>query len=343
MGPCKDELFRAIFSGATFFLFFTTAYEVGRSASIKDWLSLESAAVWVLLIGFASIILELLIPQLFPGTAGYRSLGKFSGMFNEPSYLAMAMAPSLILLMLSNTKKNMQIGIVSLVILYAFSRSSTLIGILMVQIIYKSIFFWPWPIIFKAILATMVVLIAFMMIDYENLIVPFLERLTGVFMGIDSSDVSSLVYSAGIQDSVSNFLQTYGVGTGFNTMGCDPLPSNPVRDLMMSRMEGMELLNTRDGSFLLSKIVSEFGILGVVLFGIFCVRFRRFEALISRMTTPEKIIAGKVLSSLLLSFIAIAIVRSTGYFNGSVFLGILALGGTFGPRFREAKIVQNGN
>ena len=82
----------------------------------------------------------------------------------------------------------------------------------------------------------------------------FSDRLKGVLELNDSSNLSSLIYMQGWVDAFSNLTRTYGLGLGFNMMGCPPLNSNWIRDIILNSY-GENYFNLTDGSFIFSKII----------------------------------------------------------------------------------------
>lgn len=91
------------------------------------------------------------------------------------------------------------------------------------------------------------------------------ERITGVFeliqLGIyEGRNLSVLVFLNGYSTAWENFISTSGVGLGINNMGCngDPgLYTDAIVNLIYTP------INSNDGSFVSSKLVSEYGIFGI--------------------------------------------------------------------------------
>jgi cell division protein FtsW (lipid II flippase) len=132
------------------------------------------------------------------------------------------------------------------------------------------------------------------------------------------SNLSSLVYANGWQQLTSYFFSTYGVGLGVNAMGCSPLANTTITEWLQILDLGGQ--NSNDGSFLLSKIGSEFGFVGLSFF--LYVTFFSIKKLlhVSRQSTSLEIISIGWLMVVTLG----GFVRSAGYFSGPVVLGILA-------------------
>ena len=94
----------------------------------------------------------------------------------------------------------------------------------------------------------------------------FGSRLVGVlFERSETNNISSLVYMQGWDDAITNIIRTNGIGLGFNMMGCDPLPLVGYRDTLINLDPELVGLNAQDGSFLVSKFISEFGVIGILI------------------------------------------------------------------------------
>jgi hypothetical protein len=140
-----------------------------------------------------------------------------------------------------------------------------------------------------------------------------INRLKGIFDPSENSHLSSLVYLQGWVDLYNNILNTYGLGLGFNGMGSLLFEENYPREVILSRF-GLNL-NSEDGSFLFSKIISEFGLFGLVFYLIIIYK------LILYINKNQYI----VINTLIFSFLIISFIRSSGYFNGTLLLIIPAL------------------
>jgi hypothetical protein len=149
------------------------------------------------------------------------------------------------------------------------------------------------------------------------LITPTIERITGVMNASEEDNISSLVYVNGWQLLMANMESSGGVGIGFNAMGCEPRPITFATTLL-DRFE-MGHLNVFDGSFLVSKIGSELGVPGLLVWLIF--PWLTVRLAIQRFSLRPD---AQWLCYGWLAIISIgALVRSTGYFTGTVTLGLL--------------------
>lgn len=190
-----------------------------------------------------------------------------SGSYFEPSHLAIYILPIL------------AIGIV----LYGFMSSYVLLMLSILLAPSTTLFIGTTfliPIILSSLnlssskkylillLILLVSFIGFNLIDMSMIE----ERISGVISGVYSGDridssynLSSLVWLNGWSQAWNTFTQTMGLGLGFNQMGCNNFDeigsyTTTIKDIT----EGINL-NFQDGSILAAKVISEFGIFGMIL------------------------------------------------------------------------------
>lgn len=324
-GTCDDKLKKFIFTAPVLLVLILLGSEIGRRATQRDWLMLRNTAMLVILVAFVGFCFEALLPRFFPLQAVYRSAGKLSGWFHEPSHVAFSLFPSILILLTSGHKRFYGIGVSAIVGLLAFSRSSTLIGLVALWILYR-IFVQRklGRVIYVGLLFVGVIGFAAIK-NYDQLVAPTLERIGGVLAVSETKNISSLVYVQGWQDAWANLRRTNGMGLGFNMMGCHPLPDDSARSILSKTSHGE--LNADDGSFVFSKIVSEAGIVGILFFAVIIWWWLRLEKYIRKcqIIDVQRTIANQ--SALMFSFIATSLVRSSGYFDGGLLLLTVGIAG----------------
>jgi hypothetical protein len=111
--------------------------EIGWRATASEWLHLEILAKSILLIAFLGFLFEAFLPELFPNQDAYRLGWKFSGFFLEPSHVAISLFPSVAILLVSKSPLFKRFGTFALVGLVLFSRSSSLIVLIFLWLIYQ--------------------------------------------------------------------------------------------------------------------------------------------------------------------------------------------------------------
>ncbi len=158
-------------------------------------------------------------------------------------------------------------------------------------------------------------------------------RVEGVLLFIDNLDkikvitfkeletyLSGLIWINGWVMAYDNLIYSNFLGLGFNNMGINTnvglsFPSHPGYNY--------DILNAEDGSFLASKLISEFGVIGILI--ILVLSYICFRNIIRFSKTKNEhtsnfIISLKFISSILL--LSYLFVRGIGYFNLSFLLNL---------------------
>jgi len=184
------------------------------------------------------------------------------GIYLEPSHLAISAVPLVVHLFFSSAKHGRLQALLILSFLFLFSYSSTILFLLVaifLPIMLGSVIKNPFS------LRTISVVIIFFSILLLVVTQPKFEETLVRFNDVsdlsDSSNLSSLVYANGWQLLQKNIVNTAGLGLGFNAMGCIPRPDTEVTRWLAAL--NLEDQNYNDGSFMLSKVGSEFGYFGV--------------------------------------------------------------------------------
>jgi len=321
-GPCTNGLLKSILTLPLLAFLLFVGFETGVRASTADWLNLHKWALWVLAVGFSSILLEALLPSLFSYKAEYQAAGRLSGIFREPSFVAFSLIPCVLVLLMNEKAKMRRLGILALVSLVLISRSSSMIVLGAISTLY-------WVVIqrktgklllYGLILGVLIGIAS--VVNYEKLLGPTMERITGLSPTDTNSNLSSYVYLQGWQDAGANLARTHWLGLGVNMMGCDPLPDVPVRTILTGYNLGDE--NAQDGSFLFAKIVSETGIVGVIFYIAIIWFWIKSEKFVLKLgNNPERRVAA-IQSALMFYFVMVSFERGPGYFSCQLALFIVA-------------------
>jgi len=323
-GPCSDLLLKSVLTIPILAFLVLMASQLGRTAGGMDWLSLQKTAQWCLLVAFLAFIVEMLVPAWFPLQAGYRSEGKFSGLFGEPSGVAINLFPCIAVLLAAERKGTRQMGVLALLGLLVFSRSSTLIALILAWVVYRLLVqkkFRQAALLASGIVLVMVIGAA---IDYDRFIMPTVERVVGVAAPSETENISSLVYVQGWQDAWFNLQRSHGLGLGLNMMGCGTLPDVWARSLLA--LGGIEL-NSEDGSFLFAKIVSEAGVSGIMFYLLAIWWWIQQERKVRRLGQNAIRFALETQLALIFCFIVSSFIRGSGYFEGGLLLWVAAASG----------------
>ena len=154
-----------------------------------------------------------------------------------------------------------------------------------------------------------------------------------------SRNLSVLVYIQGWEFLWRSLILSHGWGLGFQQLGIVPLHLGITR-LIRSYANGVTL-NTMGGSFVFSKLGSEFGVFGVFLavcFGILCIKS------IMRLRSMTSLKHSTFARCIIISFGIDMFIRGTGYFYGAplLFIGAaLSLSSGFGLGHRQ--VAQSGS
>jgi hypothetical protein len=136
----------------------------------------------------------------------------------------------------------------------------------------------------------------------------------------NSSNISTLVYVEGWEMLADSLTRTNGWGLGFEQLGLKGTgvtAAETIRDLT-----GGTDLNLKDGGFVMAKVGSEFGALGLLLVAGYCVlAARSVQALKARRGSLNLTLARSVV----IAYSVDIFVRGVGYFAHSTLLFIGAL------------------
>lgn len=291
------------------------ASELGVRSKPKDWLGLEKVSILVLVIVFLSILCEIIFPEFFPKTAVYRIGGIFSGIYDEPSHLGFSIIPCLLILTISNNKLTVATGIFFSILFLYLSPSSTLKVLITISTFV--VFIKKTSFIKLTTIFLLLILLTFQIDSLEKKINDVLIKTTDIVYE-SGNNLSSLVYKQGLSDAITNFRETFGLGVGLNMMGVK-INENEFRKKI--NLIGLEGLNNEDGSFLASKGISELGILFIYFYLLLVfIFFKTYIKDIKNYKRDENHIKALIIFAFLLT----SILRSSGYFCGTLSLALLA-------------------
>lgn len=319
VSPCSDMLGRSLASLGLLvggLLALAQAAGAVESERVRPGASLMKIAVLVLL--------SVLAHKAWLLLSNASVLIRPSGIYEEPSHLALSCAPVLAVLVVSERSRERWVGWIATAGLMALAASATLFvlfaGCALVALLATAQRGATLKLVLRVVVVAGAAVVLVMASPFRD---DFVDRVSGVGAEASAqSNISSLIYLNGAQTALSNFLNTDGLGLGLNRMGCEPRPVTDVTSIL----EAFELgdYNYNDGSFTAAKLFSELGVLGGLwlLIGLVAmlhlVRAARHEANLDRRQ--------------LLAFCAAALfvvtvgafVRGTGYFSGPFMMGLFA-------------------
>ncbi|MEC5212819.1 hypothetical protein RCH06_001360 [Polaromonas sp. CG_9.5] len=234
--------------------------------------------------------------------------------FSEPSHFALTFLPFLMFACVtSNGWRRYLILFASVILAYLVQNLTMMVGCFIVFLVCVRLAFFPFLIV--------VIFIAGSTLDLSY----FVERLD--FTG-ENTNLSTLVYLQGWELVKESMQLTNYWGFGFQQLGLQPT-SVPTAEAIY-RLSGGDL-NQNDGSFLLAKVVSEFGILGMIIIG-------GISLFIGKVAVRLRAIANGLYSApaytfsccVIVTFVLEIYVRGTGYYSGTMILFLTSIHYYFG-------------
>lgn len=124
-----------------------------------------------------------------------------------------------------------------------------------------------------------------------------------------------LVYLSGIERAFLNFITSYGLGIGFQQMGVNGEVG--VYQQILADLDA-PMLNIYDGSFISSKLISEFGFIGAIM----CIFYLFiFFSILSAFQKNKRYPPQYILAySFYMCFFIPLFIRGAGYINPYVFM-----------------------
>lgn len=260
------------------------------------------------------------------GAAGLPGLGsgffgKSVGVFEEPSHFGLAYLPVLLFRMSVARKPTQLLLLVSALVVAGLLQSLTMVAGIAItaSLLLRS----SWLLLFIAPVGAVA---AALDLTYYS------DRLT---LSSDSSNLSTLVFLQGWENAVTNFIETHGLGVGFQQFGI--AGSTGEITAKLSRMLQGSTINLMDGSTAGSKLIGEFGVIGLALIVAFLVAAARSIRVIraaQALRPSARDVHRLFFCSLVTTYIFEIFIRGVGYFDGGAFLAVVALIGR--SRLREA-------
>ena len=312
--PCETLLVKSLFSLCLMLLTLLALFRLAQEARPVPLATDMKAIV-------ALVTVSLLIDVIWSGMAGESGLFRASGIYLEPSHLALSMSPIIVALGSSQLRRDRFWSwgaFASMALLSASATLFVMVGLCTAAaLVANSRRAWSAALIARLLLAAsgMAVLVA--LSPYAD---EFAARVMDIMQIDNEANLSSVVYVSGWESAVQNLRATQGFGLGFNRMGCDPRPETEAGAVLEFLQVGD--LNFNDGSFTMAKVLSELGLVGAVLWLIMLTLLLRMMR-----RPPHQLLRSSPLSlALAVSAVTIitlgALVRGTNYFSGPFLLGL---------------------
>lgn len=243
--------------------------------------------------------------------------------FNEPSHFALVYLPFLFYVALSSGYVGKMICVVlSLAIALSVQNLTLIIGVSILLSVLIGVRWW---------VISYLVLFAFFFLFYTDLSIYgnyYFERLN---LSVDTDNFSVLVYMSGLERAYLSLVSSYGFGLGFQQLGVIG-PQGEVMEKIVSLLG--ERLNYNDGGFLGAKLVSEFGILGLLLLCLYV--FNAFKVYLKLRVAHQYSRLEVFFFCVFISFSVELFIRGAGYFTPSAFVFLVSVCFLFFgvPRYR---------
>jgi hypothetical protein len=250
--------------------------------------------------------------------------GRASGLFAEPSHLAMVMAPVLFYLWQTAAGRERPAVALAGLALFLLSPSSTFLFLLLgMAILFRlaaTTTLKQAGRLLAPALATGMVLLGFLQTPYAG---PTRRRVADILAFSEDSNLSSLVYLNGWMLLAAYLDESRGRGVGFNAMGVGRNPATAASGYLAAL--DLDDQNAFEGSFTLAKLGSELGCVGIAIWcGFLLLTWQAGRAWFP--AGAPVLPANRVALFSLLSMVSVSgVIRSAGYFTGPFVLGLFAL------------------
>jgi len=233
--------------------------------------------------------------------------------YNERSHYALGLAPFLLYQVVLDTKRRW-IWVIFAVMVALTVKSLTLIIVVLL--------------IFAVIMPISVTIIFTIFIVASVLGVgdQFLYYIDRAALSSESSNFSNLVYLSGWERAWLSMNETLGFGYGLNQLGIVGNPGTIMSTLSELNAEG---LNALDGSTVASKLIAEFGVVGVLMLLIYVRLFlkgvRFVRSAMNKISEVSRI--ELFFWSCMITYSLDLFIRGAGYFSAESFMFFGALWG----------------
>jgi hypothetical protein len=272
----------------------------------------------ILLILFFGWLKFLYIPE-FLGYTGAKATFPFS----EESHFALALGMLAITYSFVGKQKwNIFIWFNMLLLSLLYPSLTLLVFTMMLLLVFL---FKSRPLIFKS---TFFILVPLGLVVFSYLI-NHMEYFSSRLSFEDSKNLTTLVWLQGWQLAYLNFIDTNGIGLGFQMLGKSTTMYGNITHIMISLLGGYTPLNAEDGGFLAAKLIAEFGLIGIFIvlaYGFFLVKILHRLRKLYRKQLLTEIEKRKLLAyGIIFSFFVEMFLRGYGYFSPGVLMIFISI------------------
>lgn len=297
---------RMIGSILIFCVFTAAVYALARTAQMLPDQTIDKAARFVFYILSASGIFGAFHLSPFSSTAS-----KSVVFFNEPSHYSLSFLPFLFYMVVTATaRRRMLLICFGFGLALALESLTLIVGTMLIGLpaLRTRHMLMLSPIV--------IIVLAYISLDY------YADRLN---LSEGSDNLSTLVYLSGWERAYLNFMETRGLGVGFQQFGIVG-DHGRISDIIASLIG--ERLNVLDGGSIGAKFIGEFGLFGIIVLMLYAFTFSKKILLIRRYIQSDTAITSYKYIFFCASFIMFSIdifVRGIAYFSPSGLLFFTAV------------------
>jgi hypothetical protein len=221
--------------------------------------------------------------------------------------------------------------VLNVIIISLFKLLTKPVKIIIVFLLFCFAIFYPSLIIFVTILLLGAISARNLKGNFLLITAVFIAVFIVLAIGVDFSyftsrldfsetttNLSALIYMQGWHDAYRSLIETNGLGLGLQMAGTN-FPS--WLNLRIYDLAGGFYMNRNDGSFTASKLISEFGLMGVGLVGLYVKFFYRAYQELKKTDYTRNNKLSILINGIICSYGIEMFIRSSGYFTfGSLML-----------------------
>lgn len=237
----------------------------------------------------------------------YFSYKKSSLIFPEPSHFALIFLPLLLFKVLTFKRKIYAdlLILITFIIGFFLPNLTLLIGLIIILLIHS---------IKKTFIYTILIFSIYTLLNIgqESSIIYFSNRLN--FDNI--TNVSTIAFLSGWERAYLHLNETFFFGTGFNQLGIVGKSGIYLKQLQLYDLPQVTL---KDGGSVAPKVISELGLLGIIVLLMYLFYFIKFVFEIKKKHLTFSYLETFYISIFVMSFVNLFI-RGSGYFSPIFFL-----------------------
>lgn len=260
---CEKYFLKMLISLPIYVLLLVLGFDISIKSSQKAWQKLPLVSLILLIFFLLTCLIELLFPTVWPDKQSYREAGLLSGILGEPSFLGWA-SVTLLGVTFFGHKWVRSLGFILWGVFAVISPSGTFV-MLSFSLMFYLYFLRRGKLLIGSCFLAVLILLIYFDVKFVGLISTiseyYYQRILTVILAIEPNIVDATnisYYAQGIHDALFSFTHTFGLGSGHNRMGCFDRAST----VFLENMDYEKDITT--GSFLMAKIIYEWGVIGVL-------------------------------------------------------------------------------